>query len=239
MNHDSNAHVLIVDDDTSFLAAAAEIAEFQGLSADTAATLAAARTKLRAARFDLVLLDLALPDGNGLSLLDEVDLADNVRIAIITGNPSVESAVRAIHLPVLDYLVKPLNRGALHALFAKAQSSARQRSAPYSAGNRAIGESSPLRVSRSDENIRQADAGEAFQLAQTPSQISFSVGMTLEEVERQMLFKTMAYFNNHKPKAAEALGISLKTVYNRLARFGYASHPAESRPLESQAAAVA
>src|SRR5476651_1087158 len=74
---------------------------------------------------------------------------------------------------------------------------------------------------------------DVFQPAQPPSQVSFCVGMTLEEVERQMLFKTMAYFNNHKPKAAEALGISLKTVYNRLARFGYASHPAESRPLES------
>jgi DNA-binding NtrC family response regulator len=77
----------------------------------------------------------------------------------------------------------------------------------------------------------------ASQPAPPAPQISFHVGMTLEEVERQMLFKTMAHFNNHKPKAAQALGISLKTVYNRLARFGYASHAPTNRALEPGAAA--
>jgi DNA-binding NtrC family response regulator len=56
--------------------------------------------------------------------------------------------------------------------------------------------------------------------APRPPQVLFHVGMTLEEVEREMLFTTLAYYDNHKPKAAQALGISLKTVYNRLAKFG-------------------
>ena len=60
-----------------------------------------------------------------------------------------------------------------------------------------------------------------------PAQILFRVGMTMEEVERQMLFTTLAFFNNHKPKAAQALGISLKTVYNRLARFGQVDNASE------------
>jgi DNA-binding NtrC family response regulator len=38
-----------------------------------------------------------------------------------------------------------------------------------------------------------------------------------------MLFKTLAHFHNHKPKAAQVLGVSLKTIYNRLARFGRAA----------------
>ena len=61
-----------------------------------------------------------------------------------------------------------------------------------------------------------------------PAQILFQVGMTMEEVERQMLFRTLAFFNNHKPKAAQALGISLKTVYNRLARFGQVDDASET-----------
>jgi DNA-binding NtrC family response regulator len=60
----------------------------------------------------------------------------------------------------------------------------------------------------------------AISSAPRPPQVLFRVGMTLEEVEREMLFTTLAYYDNHKPKAAQALGISLKTVYNRLAKFG-------------------
>jgi DNA-binding NtrC family response regulator len=65
-------------------------------------------------------------------------------------------------------------------------------------------------------------------IQQQPAQILFRVGMTMEEVERQMLLKTLAFFNNHKPKAAQALGISLKTVYNRLARFGLVDDASET-----------
>ena len=179
------AHVLIVDDDASFASAVAEIAKLQGLRADTATSLHEARSKLREESFDLVLLDLDLPDGNGLSLFNELDPANCVTVAIVTGNPSVESAARSVRLPVVDYLVKPLTRDALNALFGKATAS------------------------------------------QQAAEISFHVGMTLEEVERQMLFKTLAHFHNHKPKAAQVLGVSLKTVYNRLARFGCPDPAAE------------
>jgi DNA-binding NtrC family response regulator len=49
--------------------------------------------------------------------------------------------------------------------------------------------------------------------------LTFSVGTSFEEMERWMLLKTLAYFNNDKTRTAEALGISLKTIYNRLARY--------------------
>jgi DNA-binding NtrC family response regulator len=185
------AHVLIVDDDAGFLAAAADLAKIEGLQADTAASLGDARLKLRGGSYDLVLLDLELPDGNGMALFDEFDLAGQVKAAIITGNPSIESAVRSVHLPVVDYLLKPLDQGALRALF--------------------------------------ADTAKAKQ--QQLAQIQFRVGMTMDEVERQMLLKTLGHYNNHKPKAAQVLGISLKTVYNRLARFGYAEQMQETATL--------
>jgi DNA-binding NtrC family response regulator len=190
MSNESAAHILIVDDDASFAAAVAEIATLQGLRADTAATLGEARAKLREASFDLVVLDLDLPDGNGLTLFNELDPDNRVPVAIVTGNPSVESAVRSVRLPVVDYLVKPLAHDALSALFGNATAQ------------------------------------------QQPVQINFHVGMTLEEVERQMLFKTLAHFHNHKPKTAQVLGVSLKTVYNRLARFGRAEQEPETAALQ-------
>ena len=62
---------------------------------------------------------------------------------------------------------------------------------------------------------------------QQPAQIIFHVGMTLEEVERQMMFKTLAHFHNHKPKAEQVLGVRLTTVYNRVARVGRADPAGE------------
>ena len=53
-----------------------------------------------------------------------------------------------------------------------------------------------------------ADSSARILIIDDDSQILFHVGMTLEEMERQMLFKTLAYFNNHKPKAAQTLGIA-------------------------------
>ena len=189
VSHASGAHVLIVDDDASFATTVAEIATLQGLRADTAASLEEARSKLREESFDLVLLDLDLPDGNGLTLFDELDPANCVPVAIVTGNPSVESAARSVRLPVVDYLIKPVTRDALSVLF----------------GNATV--------------------------QQQPAQVAFHVGMTLEEVERQMLFKTLAHFHNHKPKTAQVLGVSLKTIYNRLAKFGCAAAATEAAVL--------
>ena len=49
--------------------------------------------------------------------------------------------------------------------------------------------------------------------------IHFSVGMTFEEIEREVLLKTLVHFHNNKREAARVLGISLKTVYNKLLRY--------------------
>lgn len=48
--------------------------------------------------------------------------------------------------------------------------------------------------------------------------VCFRVGMSFEQVEQKMLRETLRYFANDKSRAAAALGISLKTIYNRLAR---------------------
>ena len=49
--------------------------------------------------------------------------------------------------------------------------------------------------------------------------VRFRVGMTFEDIEREMLLKTLAYYNNNKRQAARSLGITAKTIYNRLLRY--------------------
>lgn len=100
---------LILDDDGAFARAAGQLAFSAGFRVQLAETLAEARTFLARTRADLLLLDLQLPDGSGMELLDDVDLAQHGQIVIVTGRPSLESATRAVATPVIEYLVKPLD----------------------------------------------------------------------------------------------------------------------------------
>ena len=117
--------VLIVDDNVEFQASVADLAALANCQVSRAGSLREARRIVRDGRFDLVVLDLDLPDGNGLDLFDEVDLATLGEIAIVTGHPSVDSAIRAVRLPIVDYLVKPLEPHALTRLFERARLHAR------------------------------------------------------------------------------------------------------------------
>ncbi|HEY6943119.1 sigma-54 dependent transcriptional regulator [Dokdonella sp.] len=141
------ARVLVVDDNEAFRAIVAEVAQLEGCHLTNAATLADARRCVEEARFDLLLVDLSLPDGNGLDLVDEIDLAEHGRIAIATGFPSIESAVRAVRKPVVEYLVKPVPFDALARLMRDAceRAAARPpRAAAAVAGM--VGQSAPMRA---------------------------------------------------------------------------------------------
>jgi len=49
--------------------------------------------------------------------------------------------------------------------------------------------------------------------------LDFPIGATLDDVERQLIFATLAHFEGDKRRAAKSLGVSLKTIYNRLKRY--------------------
>jgi DNA-binding NtrC family response regulator len=99
--------LLIVDDDVCFVRAAVEIARSVNFDVTVAGTVEQARNRVRQATFDLALVDLVLPDGSGLDLLDQCDIA-TTQIVLITGQPTVESAIRAFKTPILDYVIKPI-----------------------------------------------------------------------------------------------------------------------------------
>ncbi|HST45186.1 MAG TPA: sigma-54 dependent transcriptional regulator [Luteimonas sp.] len=113
--------VLILDDDRGFTRAAGHIAEAEGFVVHQAHTVEHARTLLGQRRFDLLLLDLLLPDGSGMDLLEDIDLAEHGLVALVTGNPSIESAAQAVSAPVVGYLIKPLQPLQLTTLLQRAR----------------------------------------------------------------------------------------------------------------------
>ncbi|HZH43990.1 MAG TPA: sigma-54 dependent transcriptional regulator [Lysobacter sp.] len=105
---DPQPTLLIVDDDREFASSAADYARARGFIPYQAHSIAQSRQYTRLPSLDLLLLDLSLPDGSGFDLLQEIDLPEHGQVAIVTGQPSVESAAKAVSLPVVDYLIKPL-----------------------------------------------------------------------------------------------------------------------------------
>ncbi|TDK28996.1 sigma-54-dependent transcriptional regulator [Luteimonas terrae] len=123
--------ILIIDDDSSFAASAAELARLEGFAPRLATTVAQAREQLRRDS-DLLLLDLELPDGSGMELFPDIDPDRHGRIVIITGHPSVETAMRAVSGPVSDYLIKPFDPKTLIALLRETRRIARMVDVPGS-----------------------------------------------------------------------------------------------------------
>ena len=100
---------LIVDDEAKSLAAMTELVEKEGFSTMAAGSLAEARDQLAQTRPDVILVDQMLPDGNGLDLLQALEPGPRPEIILITGHASVDSAVAALRVGVLDYLTKPVD----------------------------------------------------------------------------------------------------------------------------------
>ncbi|TMQ53339.1 MAG: sigma-54-dependent Fis family transcriptional regulator [Candidatus Eisenbacteria bacterium] len=100
---------LIIDDEAKSLAAMTELVEKEGFSTMSAGSLAEARDQLAQTRPDVILVDQMLPDGNGLDLLQALEPGSRPEIILITGHASVDSAVAALRVGVLDYLTKPVD----------------------------------------------------------------------------------------------------------------------------------
>jgi len=111
-------NALIVDDDEDFLSGLSEIARQEGFAVETAGSLKEAREHLARNPVDIVLVDLALPDGPGTALLEELKDAAGTDVIIISGVATVDSAIEALRQGALDYLTKPLDTRRLRAVLA-------------------------------------------------------------------------------------------------------------------------
>jgi DNA-binding NtrC family response regulator len=105
--------LLIVDADVGFVHAAAEAARQQGFEITIAAELQQGLERVRQHDYDLALVDVDLPDGSGLALLDDVD-AKRTQTIVVSGAPTIDSALRSLRGSVTDYLVKPIEPLQLH-----------------------------------------------------------------------------------------------------------------------------
>lgn len=155
--------------------------------------------------FDVLFLDLNLPGMAGMELFRHIrDAGHDISIVILTGFGALDSAVQAVRWKAEDYLTKPCSLADIDRVLSRILER-----------RRACGQSMTV------QHIGEADSLTESQDVQPSTEVP---GTTLEEVERQQIINALQRHNGNKPAAAEELGISLRTLYNRVNEYKIQGH---------------
>ena len=107
-------NILIIDDETSIRITLCEFLKQEGYEVLTAENVQSGMQRLQENDVDVILSDIIMPQESGISLLKYVhEVSPDIRVIMMTGEPTVDTAVEAIRLGAHDYLTKPVYRSAL------------------------------------------------------------------------------------------------------------------------------
>lgn len=102
--------VLLADDEETFALTTAELFRHHGHACTPVQCGQAALDELSRSDYDVLVTDVAMPGGDDLSFLRSVhEHAPTMPAVVVTGYPSMRSAVNAVRLSVVDYLIKPVD----------------------------------------------------------------------------------------------------------------------------------
>lgn len=108
--------ILIVEDEPSFQEIIRKSLEQEHYVVEMAETCLSAIRKVSAYNYDCILLDIMLPDGNGLQVLEHLKKIQNpTHVIILSAKDSIDDKVKGLELGADDYLPKPFHLAELHA----------------------------------------------------------------------------------------------------------------------------
>jgi CheY-like chemotaxis protein len=117
----NTGRILFADDDDGFRFASAELLRRTGYTVVEARDSVEASALLEKTAFDLIISDIHMPGNTTLQFARDLEeLAPQVPVILVTGNPSVQTAAQSVRLHVVAYLVKPLDYDELRQLVAEA-----------------------------------------------------------------------------------------------------------------------
>ena len=113
--------VLIVDDDPDILTALQDLLEHDGFLVAAVSTCRDTLTQVRTANFAAVLLDIGLPDGDGLALLETIQtIAPSLPVIVLTAFTSQDYRAQSLSRGAFSYLTKPYNRDEIRIVVRRA-----------------------------------------------------------------------------------------------------------------------
>mgnify|MGYP003482139620 CR=1 FL=1 len=136
--------LLIIEDELSLSEMMTATLRKEGYVVEAASTYAAAIERLGVYSYDCVLLDITLPDGNGLDILEEIKRSGSrVNVIITSARDSIDDKIRGLELGADDYLAKPFHLAELVARIRSVTRRSRNSGElAYTAGNVSLFESS-------------------------------------------------------------------------------------------------
>lgn len=107
---DESSKILIVDDEETFLYSTADLLRREGFECHTALEARTAADLLATHTYDLLIADIKMPGNTGLEFVTQISTKiTGLPVILVTGYPTLDSAIRSIRLPVVAYLIKPLD----------------------------------------------------------------------------------------------------------------------------------
>lgn len=114
--------VLLIDDEVEFLEALSERMELRGMDVATAETAQKAVAALDSGEYDAIVLDLQMPDMNGIDMLKIIkENHPEMQVILLTGKATLEAGVKAMKLGAMDFMEKPADIDSLTEKIKKAQ----------------------------------------------------------------------------------------------------------------------
>jgi len=105
-----SGRILLVDDEETFLLSTADLLRRAGYDCDCASDVPSALERLQGADYDLLIADIKMPGNPDLELVRGLAaLAKGLPVILVTGYPSLRTAIQSVELSVMAYLVKPLD----------------------------------------------------------------------------------------------------------------------------------
>ena len=101
--------ILIADDEETFLLSTADLLRKEGYECDCVPDAMMAAEKLQSTEYNLLIADIKMEGNVELELIRDLPkMVEYIPVILVTGYPSVKSAIQSIQLPVVSYLVKPI-----------------------------------------------------------------------------------------------------------------------------------
>jgi len=150
----TGAQVLVVEDAAEYAQLITAALRQDGHTVSGATTIEAARTRLRSTTPDVVVLDLTLPDGDGLDLCQEIRADSDAYVLMLTGRDDEVDKLVGFRLGADDYMTKPFSPRELAARVRALLSRARPSGGGVDEATRELG---PIRIDLSARTIQVGD----------------------------------------------------------------------------------
>jgi DNA-binding NtrC family response regulator len=194
MAQGSKLRILVIDDDEDIFEYLREFLVREGYAVSTTTSPAEALLEIKEGRYQIVLLDIRMPDMDGVSLLRQIRSIDSdICVIVMTAYPSVETAVDTLKADAFDYLRKPFELDDLREVITRAVREKGLMVDPEERLNQLIG--AKIRTLRKERAL-------------TLKQLANKTGLSVSLISQIELGKSAASVSTlHKLSAALGVGI--------------------------------